>query len=40
MILIYREYKKNLEKTPINNHFSSFYSTETQTRDHFLKNLL
>jgi hypothetical protein len=27
--------KKILEKIPINDHFSSFYSEKTQTRDHF-----
>jgi hypothetical protein len=27
--------KKILETTPINDHFSSFYSEETQTYDHF-----
>jgi hypothetical protein len=27
--------KTILEKTSINDHFSSFYSEETQTRDHF-----
>jgi hypothetical protein len=27
--------KKILEKIPINDHFSCFYSEKTQTRDHF-----
>ncbi|PKC50701.1 hypothetical protein RhiirA1_485583 [Rhizophagus irregularis] len=27
--------KKILEKTPMNDQFSSFYSKETQERDHF-----
>jgi hypothetical protein len=35
MSILLLQKKKILEKTSINDQFSSFYSEETQTRDHF-----
>jgi hypothetical protein len=32
--------KKILEETPMNEHFSSFYSEETHTRDHSSEKIL